>query len=427
MTTDEAERTASGNVSSAASVSAPSPPAPEIQEQIAELPESAAAAENEPEFRHQDGDVVIQEPEEVPETPSTAMPPPASTSRLPALTAPAVAALGRSSSLIPPPSPASSIRAETGSNAGDSDYLNNDFPASIRAGPSRMSSISSMRSVTYSSGSLLHSALPKSTSGLETPRDDLSDVSTDVAPPETPRPPVEVADASAPPTPLLATAGAAAQEPSGEVPPPPTPATAPATSKPAQATPAKAFVNPFSSLGSSTSSPFASTSAFGAAAGSSKSSGFNAPSTSSNLSTAKPIGSSAFGAFGGAGSASPFASGTSKTNALARKEPEPSSSKDDEDKEDYDGGVAEEALQREENKIFSSSEEVAMVTGEEDEYTQYAVPRAKLFVLEGSEWKERGVGQLRLNTRNDPRDEKFSVRMGKAALPLNGRYLKILL
>lgn len=287
-----------------------------------------------------------------------------------------------------------------------------------------MTSISSMRSVTYAGGSLLHSALPKSTSGLETPRDDLSDVSTDVAPPETPRPPVDLVDPSAPPTPLLAAAGASAQESSGEMPPPPTPVEPAASASPApsahaqaaQATPSKPFVNPFSSLGSSTSSPFAapSTSAFGAAAsGSSKSSGFNVPSTSSNLSTAKPIGGSAFGAFGGAGSASPFASGTSKTNALTRKEPEPSSSKADEENEEEENVSGSNALQKEENKIFSSSEEVAMVTGEEDEYTQYAVPRAKLFVMDGSEWKERGVGQLRLNTRNDPRDEKFSVRMGE--------------
>ena len=426
MTTDEAELTnGSGNVSSSASVSAPSPPAQDVQEQIADLPESAAAAESEPEFRHQDGDVVIQEPEELPETPATAMPPPSSsTSRLPALTAPAIAALGRSSSLIPPPSPASSVRAETGSNAGDSDYLNNDFPVSARGGPSRMSSMSSMRSVTYSGGSLFHSALPRSSTGPETPSDALSDVSTDVAPPETPRPPVDAVDASTPSTPLLPSATAISRGPSAEVPPPYEPAEEASSSvqsarpQPTQSTPAKSFVNSFSSLGSSTSSPFASSSssAFGAAANS-KSSAFGSSSASSNLSTAKPIGGSGFGAFGGAGTASPFASGAGKTNALTRKGSEAVAAQEEDDAADENDVATKEGLERDENKIFSSSEEVTMVTGEEDEYTQYAVPRAKLFVMDGAEWKERGVGQLRLNTRNDPRDDKFSVRMGKRLLP----------
>lgn len=51
-----------------------------------------------------------------------------------------------------------------------------------------------------------------------------------------------------------------------------------------------------------------------------------------------------------------------------------------------------------------------MLTGEEDEFTQFQMPRAKLFVLEGSDWKERGVGQLRLNTKTSA-DDKLSARM----------------
>lgn len=52
-----------------------------------------------------------------------------------------------------------------------------------------------------------------------------------------------------------------------------------------------------------------------------------------------------------------------------------------------------------------------MLTGEEDEFTQFQMPRAKLFVLENSDWKERGVGQLRLNTKISAENEKTSARM----------------
>lgn len=54
---------------------------------------------------------------------------------------------------------------------------------------------------------------------------------------------------------------------------------------------------------------------------------------------------------------------------------------------------------------------VQILTGEEDEYTQYQIPRAKLFILEGNDWKERGVGQLRLNTRSTGSDDKISARL----------------
>lgn len=52
-----------------------------------------------------------------------------------------------------------------------------------------------------------------------------------------------------------------------------------------------------------------------------------------------------------------------------------------------------------------------MLTGEEDECVQFQMPRAKLFVLEGTDWKERGVGQLRLNTKTSPDDDKLTARM----------------
>lgn len=52
-----------------------------------------------------------------------------------------------------------------------------------------------------------------------------------------------------------------------------------------------------------------------------------------------------------------------------------------------------------------------MLTGEEDEFTQFQMPRAKLFVLEGTDWKERGVGQLRVNTKTHSDDNKMSARL----------------
>lgn len=51
------------------------------------------------------------------------------------------------------------------------------------------------------------------------------------------------------------------------------------------------------------------------------------------------------------------------------------------------------------------------MTGEEDEYVQYSLPRCKLFVLDDKEWKERGVGTLHLNSRTD--GEKLAVRLGE--------------
>jgi len=54
-----------------------------------------------------------------------------------------------------------------------------------------------------------------------------------------------------------------------------------------------------------------------------------------------------------------------------------------------------------------------MLTGEEDEFTQTSIPRAKLYVMDANEWKERGVGQLRVNTKRDysGAESKTSVRL----------------
>jgi hypothetical protein len=328
MTTDESEG-ARASLPSAA----PSPPAEETLEEIAELPASAAEAERNGDLHHNEGDIVIDDvsaPQALSENtslPQVELPPQAP------VTASAISAIQNAPRFIPPPSPASSVRAETGSNAGDSDYLDNGSVS--RHSASRMTSVSSMRSLAGSSSLTtphlhLHSALPKSssTTGLETPSDALSDISTETNPPATPRPISEVdtpilaplatkvgssmssIELSAPPSPaapVLNAQGATAGNPLvqanfGR----PTSSYAPATSTPpatlSSDSSSKPFVNPFSSFGSANASPFAS---------STKSAFSSLPSTSSNLSTTRPL-----SAFGGSSDASPFA-GTTSTGKSA--------------------------------------------------------------------------------------------------------------
>ncbi|KAK9893993.1 hypothetical protein P389DRAFT_101975 [Cystobasidium minutum MCA 4210] len=412
MTTEEGE-SVQANTSAA-----PSPPA-EVLEEISELPASAAEAERTGELHHKDGDVVIDESASRSGTslPALDLPPHAP------VTNTAVSAIQNAPRFVPPPSPASSVRAETGSNIGDTDYL--DSMSASRT-TSRMSSMSSLRGAANSaSGSTtshlhLHSALPNtssSSSSFDTPSDALSDISTEANPPETPRPLAEVdtplatpvgvdgksatsaaqlADISGPPSPaapvlnaqgLSSNASPLVQanfgRPTSSYSPGPSNAAASASS-----TTSKPFVNPFSSFGSATSSPFAS---------SAKPKQSSIPSTSSNLSTAKPL-----TGFGDVSSASPFAStATASKSAFDTSASQPERHEEDTTTDDTFGNR--------EHRTESPAE-VQMLTGEEDEYTQFQMPRAKLFVLEGSDWKERGVGQLRLNTKTSDGD-KLSARM----------------
>lgn len=330
MTTDEIDpSTAMPPTISAA----PSPPAEDVVEEIADLPSSAAEAERENELHHTEGDVVISGPEVSSDdnhftahaiTPLVDLPPTAP------VTSSAVSNIQNAPRFVPPPSPASSLRAETGSNIGDTDYLDAQS-ASGRHSSSRMSSVSSLRSFAnnQASGSTklsthhlnLHSALPKSTSstGFDTPSDALSDISTEANPPETPHPLadsdahsgggaskgaslISTPDVSAPPSPAapvlnaqpLLSKSSSVQANFGR----PTSSFSPAATNTSSVGAAKAFVNPFSSFGGATASPFASS------AGSASKSGFSAaPGNSSNLSTATPLVSS----FGSALAASPFA------------------------------------------------------------------------------------------------------------------------
>ncbi|KAL7006050.1 hypothetical protein EMMF5_004388 [Cystobasidiomycetes sp. EMM_F5] len=426
-----------------ASITHSSPPPPDVETEIAHMPASAAAAEHQQNgLTHGEGDVIISEPDNVENSSAEAdrtraaygLPPSAP------LTAPAVNALGRSSSLIPPPSPASSVRAETGSVAGDNDYIgdqsaNYHFQAPVA---SRQSSMSSMRSV-HASGSsslsaphpLVSSALPRSSSatGFDIASDALSDISTEVNPPETPRP---LAEADSTSTPLLAGVSGSALYDSGNASLPASPsitARGPAytsvASKQASGgstgdnklgtvqanfgrpmgsfasssgassssaasgsgTPAsKGYSNPFASFGSSSSaSPFASKTS-------------TTTTATSNLSTAKPFGSG----FATTSAASPFtnaATSSGKASAFDK----PASKESEADTDDTEGTQS----PPDSNKLLASG--IPLVTGEEDEYVQYSLPRCKLFVLDDKEWKERGVGTLHLNSRTD--GEKLAVRL----------------
>lgn len=52
---------------------------------------------------------------------------------------------------------------------------------------------------------------------------------------------------------------------------------------------------------------------------------------------------------------------------------------------------------------------VRTMTGEEEEFPLIVIPRAKLYIMDGGEWKERGVGQIKLNENQST----GTVRLGK--------------
>lgn len=61
---------------------------------------------------------------------------------------------------------------------------------------------------------------------------------------------------------------------------------------------------------------------------------------------------------------------------------------------------------------------VPVVTGEEDETTLHSV-RAKLFAFEENAWKERGVGQLKLNRNKEGKVRLIMRDQGGKHLRLN--------
>lgn len=134
------------------------------------------------------------------------------------------------------------------------------------------------------------------------------------------------------------------------------------------------------------------------------------------------FGGSFGGGFGGLakGGISSFAtSGGSSITGLSDKPAKPFGAAEDEEEEEGSGSEDHEdgdtkAQQTEEVKKDRRFYEQEVETGEEDEETMFTA-RAKLFsFIKGDGWKERGVGNLKLNTRKRTHEEEKSNAPKKA-------------
>lgn len=134
------------------------------------------------------------------------------------------------------------------------------------------------------------------------------------------------------------------------------------------------------------------------------------------------FGGSFGGGFGGlakGGISSFAASGVSGITGLSDKPAKPFGAAEDEDEEDGSGSEDHEegdakAQQIEEVRKDKRFYEQEVETGEEDEETLFTA-RAKLFsFIKGDGWKERGVGNLKLNTRKRTYEEEESNTPKKA-------------
>lgn len=205
-----------------------------------------------------------------------------------------------------------------------------------------------------------------------------------------------------------------------------------------ETTPSAFAASGFASLAASASSPFASLNSAKVAHDETKSNGNAKPSSFASLaaSSASPFasaGTSSFGstsAFGGAlgsgfGSAGGFGSKlTSFASPESGKDAEPkvkpakafgSPAADDDDDDDNDDGDAEDdpkdsaVVGESEDRRDERFHEQHVETGEEGEETVFSA-RAKLFILDG-QWKERGVGALKLNvSHDDKKTARFVMR-----------------
>lgn len=158
-----------------------------------------------------------------------------------------------------------------------------------------------------------------------------------------------------------------------------------------------------------------STSAFGALGGKDKEvvSGFGS-------------GAGGFGSLAGQPRLSGFGSGSllgakPTIEGLDKRKPRPFGAPTDEDEGDSDGEEAdgegnegEQTQQRDPDKRDDRFFHQDFETGEEKDVTLFS-QRAKLFYFTGGEWKERGVGVLKLNTPFD--DEESQNDLDEAAKP----------
>ncbi|KAJ5805060.1 hypothetical protein N7474_010947, partial [Penicillium riverlandense] len=164
--------------------------------------------------------------------------------------------------------------------------------------------------------------------------------------------------------------------------------------------------SPFGSLGASSSSVFKPTDSTpkGGLASPSKTSGFGG------------LGSGFSGVGGGFGAAAkpggltsfaspnaPTTFGESKAKAFGAEESEDDETGNDEDEDEPTAGAFEE--EKTDERFFQQTIE----TGEEEEENLFAC-KAKLFHFSDKEWKERGIGTFKINTKKDS-DGKLGARM----------------
>ncbi|EMC93518.1 hypothetical protein BAUCODRAFT_75922 [Baudoinia panamericana UAMH 10762] len=164
-----------------------------------------------------------------------------------------------------------------------------------------------------------------------------------------------------------------------------------------------------------------STSGFGKL-GSGATSGFGGSLGSGSAFGGSSGGGSAFAIAAGSGGLTSFASGKpSTTLASSSKAIKPFGASADDDEEGEDGGEDDgagyrsPALSQEEDKQDERFHEQQIETGEEEEQTEYSC-RAKLYHYAQTEngkkeWRERGLGVLRLNVKQAEGDEKVRARI----------------
>ncbi|KAI8979249.1 hypothetical protein BDF20DRAFT_912873 [Mycotypha africana] len=117
-----------------------------------------------------------------------------------------------------------------------------------------------------------------------------------------------------------------------------------------------------------------------------------------------------------------LATAAKTTDALSSNSPSSLDSPDNEQKKKTGNGTDGKASKYEEDSTqphtFGESakvkvpgiQETEVKTGEEDEDTIYQV-KGKLFILQDSAWKERGVGTFRINLREDEQSGKVQTRL----------------
>jgi Ran-binding protein 3 len=163
-------------------------------------------------------------------------------------------------------------------------------------------------------------------------------------------------------------------------------------------------------------------STFGAAGTSGSAFGPRAAGFGSTLGQGSGFGGGGFGSLGGGGGLTSFASGKASTSLASSSKAgkafgTPAEEEDEGEDEGEDDAGVKSPLSQESDKQDERFYEQELETGEEDETTEFS-GRAKLYnFVAGAdgkkEWKERGLGVVRLNVKNaaDDEDAKPTARL----------------